>query len=87
MSPAVRCFALLGGVAFSLLRPAVQPALAAAAPAQNRAAPSSLSALPAVDVANMALGGALTSRINMNLRENKHWSYGAGSGIGAALFS
>ncbi|MGB5497430.1 MAG: insulinase family protein, partial [Maribacter sp.] len=24
------------------------------------------------------LGGAFTSRINMNLREDKHWSYGAG---------
>jgi zinc protease len=26
---------------------------------------------------NTALGGAFTSRINMNLREDKHWSYGA----------
>ncbi len=24
-------------------------------------------------------GGAFTSRINMNLREDKHWSYGSGS--------
>jgi zinc protease len=28
---------------------------------------------------NTALGGAFTSRLNMNLREDKHWSYGAGS--------
>ena len=28
---------------------------------------------------NNAFGGAFVSRINMNLREAKHWSYGAGS--------
>jgi zinc protease len=28
---------------------------------------------------NEAFGGAFTSRVNMNLREDKHWSYGAGS--------
>jgi zinc protease len=28
---------------------------------------------------NQVFGGAFTSRINMNLREDKHWSYGAGS--------
>lgn len=28
---------------------------------------------------NEILGGAFTSRINMNLREDKHWSYGASS--------
>ena len=27
------------------------------------------------------LGGSFTSRINMNLREDKHWTYGARSGI------
>ncbi len=30
---------------------------------------------------NNLLGGDFTSRINMNLRENKHWSYGAASGL------
>lgn len=30
-------------------------------------------------VMNTLLGGKFTSRINMNLREDKHWSYGAGS--------
>ncbi len=33
----------------------------------------------AMQVLNSLLGGDFTSRINMNLRENKHWTYGAGS--------
>lgn len=33
----------------------------------------------AIEVMNLILGGQFTSRINMNLREDKHWSYGAGS--------
>lgn len=33
----------------------------------------------AVDVMNQAIGGSFMSRINMNLREDKHWSYGARS--------
>jgi len=33
----------------------------------------------AIETMNNILGGAFTSRINMNLREDKHWSYGAGS--------
>jgi zinc protease len=35
----------------------------------------------AMQAANTALGGLFTSRINMNLREDKHWSYGASSGL------
>ena len=31
----------------------------------------------AIETVNTILGGAFTSRINMNLREDKHWSYGA----------
>ncbi|WP_443585639.1 M16 family metallopeptidase [Sphingomonas sp. CLY1604] len=31
----------------------------------------------AANVANITLGGGFLSRINMNLREDKHWSYGA----------
>ena len=31
----------------------------------------------AIETMNDVLGGAFTSRINMNLREDKHWSYGA----------
>ena len=32
-----------------------------------------------MNLLNTILGGAFTSRINMNLREDKHWTYGAGS--------
>jgi zinc protease len=35
----------------------------------------------AMETMNNILGGAFTSRMNMNLREDKHWSYGAGSAI------
>ena len=31
----------------------------------------------ALTAMNEILGGSFTSRVNMNLRENKHWSYGA----------
>lgn len=31
------------------------------------------------DIANGVLGGDFTSRLNMNLREDKHWSYGSWS--------
>jgi zinc protease len=31
----------------------------------------------AIETMNTVLGGDFTSRINMNLREDKHWSYGA----------
>jgi zinc protease len=34
-----------------------------------------------LDALNQILGGAFSSRLNMNLREDKHWSYGARSGI------
>lgn len=33
---------------------------------------------PAKEAAINVLGGEFTSRLNMNLREDKHWSYGAG---------
>ncbi|MEX2264461.1 MAG: pitrilysin family protein [Bryobacteraceae bacterium] len=35
----------------------------------------------AMSALNTSLGGAFVSRINMNLREDKHWSYGAGTVI------
>lgn len=35
----------------------------------------------ALETVNTILGGSFISRINMNLREDKHWSYGAGSGL------
>jgi zinc protease len=34
---------------------------------------------PALSAMNNVLGGDFVSRLNMNLREDKHWSYGAGS--------
>jgi zinc protease len=33
----------------------------------------------AMEALNWVLGGSFISRINMNIREDKHWSYGAGS--------
>jgi len=33
----------------------------------------------AIQTLNTILGGSFTSRLNMNLREDKHWAYGAGS--------
>ena len=33
----------------------------------------------AIETMNTILGGAFTSRVNMNLREDKGWSYGAGT--------
>ncbi len=38
----------------------------------------------AMNMLNSILGGTFTSRLNMNLREDKHWSYGAGSLIWGA---
>jgi zinc protease len=35
----------------------------------------------AIEQVNNVLGGDFTSRINLNIREDKHWSYGAGSYI------
>jgi len=35
----------------------------------------------AMGTLNTILGGAFISRVNMNLREDKHWSYGAGTMI------
>jgi zinc protease len=33
----------------------------------------------AIETMNAVLGGAFTPRVNMNLREGKHWAYGAGT--------
>jgi zinc protease len=38
----------------------------------------------AIAVMNDILGGAFTSRLNMNLREDKHWSYGARAAVWSA---
>lgn len=39
----------------------------------------------AVKTVNHILGGSFTSRLNMNLREDKHWSYGVRSSIVDAI--
>jgi predicted Zn-dependent peptidase len=38
-----------------------------------------------MQLANAIFGGTFTSRLNMNLREEKRWSYGARSGMGDAI--
>ncbi|MGQ0698103.1 MAG: M16 family metallopeptidase [Panacagrimonas sp.] len=38
----------------------------------------------AMNLASATLGGLFVSRLNMNLREDKHWSYSAGSQLGSA---
>ncbi|MBP7370055.1 MAG: insulinase family protein [Arenimonas sp.] len=37
------------------------------------------------EIANSVLGGEFSSRLNMNLREAKHWAYGSYSGVGGAI--
>ena len=41
--------------------------------------------LTLISASNEALAGGFLSRINMNLRETKGWSYGAGGGTGTAF--
>ena len=38
-----------------------------------------------LEIANAVLGGEFSSRLNMNLREDKHWAYGSYSGMSGAL--
>ena len=38
----------------------------------------------AMETMNFILGGDFVSRLNMNIREEKHWSYGAGSFLSGA---
>lgn len=59
---------------------AVQSVIVAA----NLAPPRDDSTHLASELMNQVLGGSFTSRINMNLREEKHWTYGARSGIVSA---
>lgn len=47
--------------------------------------PSSDAKTVQYDMANMIIGGDFTARLNMNLREDKHWSYGARSGAGGSV--
>jgi zinc protease len=49
--------------------------------ASNLAPPRDANTHIACELMNQVLGGSFTSRINMNLREDKHWTYGARSAI------
>jgi len=52
--------------------------------AAERALPKNSPQEVATDVMNDMIGGTFSSRLNMNLREDKHWSYGAFSQFRAA---
>ena len=52
---------------------ALQSTLIAGVVAPPKANPAEV----AIETMNTILGGAFVSRLNMNLREDKHWSYGA----------
>jgi predicted Zn-dependent peptidase len=41
----------------------------------------------AIEAMNEVLGGSFTARVNMNLREDKHWTYRAGSLIAPRLLN
>jgi zinc protease len=56
---------------------AIQSVILTGVLAPPKANPDELS----IESMNTVLGGAFISRLNMNLRENKHWSYGAGTFI------
>jgi zinc protease len=56
---------------------AAQSVIIAGLPAQPTNGPDEI----AIDAMNSILGGSFSSRINMNLREDKHWSYGANSSL------
>jgi zinc protease len=43
----------------------------------NAAPPKANPSEPAIETMNQVLGGSFLARINMNLREDKHWSYGS----------
>jgi len=53
--------------------------------AGNVAAPPEASEETAVRAMNDDIGGTFSSRLNMDLREDKHWAYGAGSFLGGAV--
>jgi len=59
---------------------AAQSIILAALPLSPTGDPADL----AIDAMNGVLGGPFTARINMNLREDKHWSYGARASIADA---
>ena len=67
---------------FLVDRPGAQQSLILAGSlAPSTKAPNDLE----IQTMNGAFGGAFTSRLNMNLREDKHWAYGAFSFLQSAL--
>ena len=56
---------------------AVQTSILVGLVAPSSAAPNAVE----MDTMNDVLGGTFTSRLNMNLREDKHWSYGVRSSL------
>jgi zinc protease len=70
-----------GGVLYLMDRPGAQQSVIIAGHAFP---PPSTPDELALQAANRVLGGSFTSRINMNLREDKHWSYGAQTLVSSA---
>ncbi len=67
-----------GATVYLMDRPgAIQSVIFAGHVAPPKANPDEI----AIETMNTVLGGDFSARINMNLREDKHWSYGAGSFI------
>ncbi|MDG6099414.1 insulinase family protein [Alteromonas sp. ZYF713] len=62
------------GQAIIIDRPGSQQSLILAA---HLAPPTGIDNNIAIEAMNLTLGGAFTARVNMNLREDKGWSYGA----------
>ncbi len=60
---------------------ALQSLILAGVVAPSTKAPNNLE----IQTMNGAFGGGFTSRLNMNLREEKHWAYGAGSFLSNAI--
>ena len=60
---------------------ALQSVIVGAQLAPPRSSPDAL----ALDIVNDVFGGTFSSRINMNLREDKHWSYGVRSQLTSAI--
>ena len=69
-------------VVYLMDRPgALQSVIVGAQLAPPRNSPESLP----LDIVNDVFGGTFSSRINMNLREDKHWSYGVSSQLSPAI--
>ena len=76
------------------VKPATQPtvylmdrpgALQSVIYAVQLATPSNAPDAVQLDIVNDVFGGMFSSRINMNLREDKHWSYGVGARLRPAV--